>query len=136
MGESLEHTKLVDSIKKWLLEYKQSSSNLCVFCDSPSRSSQDKPPAIEGFIPDIYAIIPNGELVIVGEAKTWSDIESRHSIAQFGAFLRYCSTRKNTMLVIAVPWDMVNCVKSLVRFLQKSTNTQAACVKILEKLSY
>lgn len=134
MQESSAHAKLVDSIKRWISEQTLDQNMLCMYCDCSSSIGSDKPPRIEGFVPDIYVKALDRELVIVGEAKTAHDMETRHSTAQFEAFLRHCASATNSLLVIAVPWDMVNCARSLIRYLKKKTNTETVRVFFLEKL--
>ncbi len=129
------HSNLVESIKGWILEYVPDNRMFCIYCDLPSNNASNKPLRIEGFIPDIYAIERDYELIIVGEAKTPGDLETRHSMAQFEAFLRHCSGKINSMLVIAVPWHMVNCGRSLIRSLKKRTHTEDVRVLFLEKLA-
>lgn len=128
------HSNLVEAIKSWILGNVPDNRMLCVYSDLPSNNASNKPPRIEGFIPDIYASERNREIVIVGEAKTAGDLETRHSTAQFEAFLRHCSGQVNSLLVIAVPWHMVNCGKSLIRSLKKRTHTEDVRVLFLEKL--
>lgn len=136
MGESAGHTILVDSIKKYVLEWYRNSSDLCIYFDSPSGHFNDKPPEIEGFIPDVYATLLKEDIVIIGEAKTVRDLESRHSKRQLEAFLKHCFNKRKAILIIAVPWDLVNSAKSLIRFLKKKSNTESVTVKFLELLPY
>jgi hypothetical protein len=134
MSESAGHITLVQSIKRWLLESYQNSGNLCLYLDSPFGKIGNKPPVIDGFIPDVYAILLGEELIIIGEAKTAHDLETRHTKAQLEVFLRHCSNKGNAILVIAVPWNLVNSARSLIRFLKKKSNTESVNVKFLELL--
>lgn len=124
---------LVSSILKWF-EDKENFEGLLVFTDLPSSLGDSKPPAIEGYYPDVWAKEVRGGFVAIGEAKTARDIENRHSTEQFGAFLRYCNGLESAILVVAVPWMMVNCAKAHIRRIQKNTDTQAVNVVFLGML--
>jgi hypothetical protein len=124
---------LVSSILKWL-KNKENLENLLVLADLPSFLGDSKPPAIEGYYPDVWAKEVRSGFVAIGEAKTARDIENRHSTEQFGAFLRYCNALESAVLVVAVPWMMVNCAKAHIRRIKKNTNTQAVNVVFLAML--
>lgn len=133
MGESTSHIALVSSIAKWL-EKQEYFGSLITLADIPSSIGASKPPIVGGFAPDVWAKnIENGS-VIIGEAKTLRDIENRHSSEQFSAFLKFCNDNKPSLLVVAVPWMMVNCAKSHIEYLKRKTRTEGVQVVFLDML--
>ena len=135
MGESLTHINLVNAIKEWISNHEE-ENNLCIYSDLPTSHYGGKPPSINGYYPDIYATVRGNKKIFIGEAKTANDIESRHSRQQFQAFLQYCIPHSNSELIIAVPWDFVNCARGLIQSLIRRNETKTVSVRILERLSY
>lgn len=133
MSESSNHSHLVNSIISWI-NSTQGDEIYIIFSDTYTQNTRNIPPAINGYIPDIYAVSAKNNRFIVGEAKTYSDIETRHSCEQYKAFLNYCANQPNSFFVLAVPWTMINAAKGLIKYLKRSTGTQKAKVIFLEDL--
>lgn len=60
----------------------------------------------EGFIPDVFYSYNNK--VIIGEAKTDSDLERQHSFNQYESYLKYLNRygdEYECVFILAVPWD-------------------------------
>ena len=61
----------------------------------------------EGYVPDLYYKYNNR--IIIGEAKTDSDLDREHSILQFKSYINhlknYINTGCNCLFIIAVPWE-------------------------------
>lgn len=85
-------------------------------------------------MPDVWAKNIQNGMVIIGEAKTLRDIENRHSAAQLSAFLEYCNDNKPSLLIVAVPWMMVSCAKSQIKYLKNITKAQGVQVVFLDML--
>jgi len=102
--------------------------------DHPNSNKKERPPIIEGFIPDVY--IPNapGNVFIIGEAKTAKDLEKKHSIAQISGFLRRCSQTNDSILVLAVPWHMTRLGKNMLRYLKRRIGADNVRTEVLERL--
>ena len=57
----------------------------------------------EGFRPDVYYCYQ--DTLIIGEAKTSSDIERLHSREQYESYIKKCALfQGQAILLIAVPW--------------------------------
>jgi hypothetical protein len=134
MAESQTHLTLVAHLVKWLQANTGHLRNPILYIDLPEAPAQGKPPEIEGFNPDVYCSTPDHLETYIGEAKSPSDIEGRHSRDQFTAYLRHLRERTNGTLVVAVPWRCVPQMKSLIRFLQRTSNTQRVRVVLIEQL--
>jgi len=102
--------------------------------DESSRTAIDKPPQISGYNPDLYWRSVRGDSVLIGEAKSAYDIESRHSRKQLTAFLAHLARAKQGVLLVAVPWHAVPQMKSLVRAIQREGLAQSTEVVFLDFL--
>src|SRR5262249_23124041 len=71
----------------------------------PDNLGCDKPPRLEGFVPDVYAVDTPPSIAIIGEAKTVLDLHTEHSRRQLAAFLRFLRQQEHGVLVLGVPWQ-------------------------------
>ena len=101
MSDSAQHLELVQSILVFVRE-NFSAAKFAILSDLPGSSS--KPPRIHGFVPDVFAEDAPRTAVVIGEAKTISDLETPHSRLQIQAFLRFLAAQENATFVLAVPW--------------------------------
>ncbi len=114
MGEKSFHAYLVQKIKKWI-DYKYGLSDFVVYEDSPSGT----PYKIFNHVPDIYATSHKNRLKIIGEAKaSRSDLESIRSRDQYLDYFEKCLLEQETVLILAVPVDLVQCARSLIQALK------------------
>jgi len=134
MAESRTHQILVERLVQWMQRNISSSDSAVLLVDSPTTAVGNKPPAISGYNPDVFCRPIGGEHVLIGEAKTAGDIETKHSRDQFRAFLVYLKQGQSGTLVVAVPWRAVGQVMSLIRFLQRETDTMGVKTVFLDKL--
>lgn len=134
MAESSNHQILVERLVQWMQQNIANLERAVVLVDSPTTAATNRPPAIGGYNPDVFCR-PIGEgHVLIGEAKTAGDIENKHSRDQFRAFLVYLKQYQSGTLVVAVPWRAVGQAISLVRFLQRETDTMNIKTVFLDKL--
>ncbi|MCQ2752515.1 MAG: hypothetical protein MJ189_05410 [Coriobacteriales bacterium] len=121
MGESAEHINLVDACYKYILLKVPKDETCLVLVDKPS--SIDKPPRnSNGFRPDVQYY--HGDLFIVGDAKTSSDLETTHSKQQIESFIRECDYFDGkALLVLAVPLIDSERACSLISTIQYKINT-------------
>lgn len=119
MGESQLHIDYVEHLVDYVREELLGGDVGYVLTDHPRNSSFAKPPAIYGHVPDLY--VPHGPngLCVIGEAKSGSDIENRHTFSQLGAFLRRLGESEVSYLVAAVPWFSVNQMKGTILAIQR-----------------
>ena len=125
MPESATHLGLVQQLVRWVNTHCSSEHNSLLFVDDPSRLAADKPPSILGYLPDVYWKTIEGRSVLIGEAKSARDVESRHSRRQFASFLTHLKSVEEGTLLIAVPWHVVPQAKSLIRAIQRDTGSIA-----------
>lgn len=134
MAESSTHQLLVAQLSEWVHQNVACPENTLVLSDLSTTVRGDKPPSIGGYNPDVFCRVIGGGLIVIGEAKTTRDIETRHSREQFRSYLLYLKQCTSGTLVIAVPWHAVNQVKSLIRMLQRETSTMHIRTVFLERL--
>lgn len=103
--------------------------------DLPDRTAKSKPPNINNFVPDVYVSLTSNHQLIIGEAKTSRDVDSKHTKKQVKAFLQKCAEYESSLFVLAVPWDMVRLTKAIVKNLQNEVGAQNVEVIVLEKLA-
>lgn len=117
MGESIRHIQLVYSIIELIEKIIEESYKVLVLKDLPE--SKDKPPqTAEGFRPDVYYCYEG--LLIVGEAKTSCDYNTKHSLQQYYSYLKMCTYYEGrSMLVLAIPWTEYISLKNMIRRLKK-----------------
>lgn len=105
MGESAKHIGLLMK----LVEYVQTSADdlqrLALLHDLPGMIGCDKPPKLGCYRPDLYATDAPTTTVIVGEAKTARDLETKHSKEQIRSYLRHLAMYPGSRLILAVPWS-------------------------------
>ena len=123
MPESATHLGLVQHLVLWVQEHRSNEQDSILFVDDPSRAAGAKPPSIFGYLPDLYWKTRRGHSVLIGEAKSAYDVESRHSRKQFASFLIHLRTFDEGTLLIAVPWHVVPQAKSLIRGIQRDTSS-------------
>jgi hypothetical protein len=126
--ESKLHKTLVKIIERWIKSY--SSEEMIVYADSEDSFLGNIPPKIDTFIPDIFAKEINSKYVIIGEAKSSQrDLESEHSEGQLVAYLKYCKNQSESIVVLAVPFNIVNCAGALLEAIKRQN--QLTLVKTL-----
>jgi hypothetical protein len=134
MGESRIHGHLVAAIVSWIQETCRPAPGI-VLVDSGSIEGGSRPPALGGYIPDVYVSKPSDTGFLVGEAKTARDLERPHSQAQFMAFLTWCACHDGSLLVVAVPWYMTRAARNLIAHLQRRTHTDGVNVAVLDRIA-
>lgn len=74
--------------------------------DSVGSQSHNRPPSIDGHVPDAYVMLDEQGRVVIGEAKSMRDLENSHTEAQVTAFLRRCGMVEGSAFILAVPWPI------------------------------
>lgn len=115
MPESIQHVRLVEKTIEYIHVYIGVGYSFSVLHDLPASLGADKPPRIEGFVPDIYAQDTPATLTVIGEAKTANDLATAHTERQLLAFFRHLETQPRGILVIAVPWVTRAAASSLLK---------------------
>lgn len=102
MSESLQHQQLVKQIIDATINIVGKENESLIATDAIDGFALP-PLTNEGFRPDVYYCYRN--ILIIGEAKTSSDIERLHSRKQYESYIRKCSLHKGeAVFIVAVPW--------------------------------
>ena len=100
-------------ILKWL-DPPSLSPDAQIYCDGVGVLGSAKPKKIGGYIPDLFCTIPSTGHVIIGDAKTPKDLETRHSRDQFEAFAAYLAGRvAGGELVVATRFEWAACARGI-----------------------
>ena len=103
--ESKKHHSLVKIIYDYVIENEKVEESLVQLDIFEISGNVTRMP--EGFVPDLYYKYDNK--IILGEAKTDSDLDREHSILQFNSYINYLKKYSNLdydcIFIIAVPWE-------------------------------
>ncbi|WP_319526170.1 hypothetical protein [uncultured Desulfosarcina sp.] len=137
MGESKKHNSLVIAIEKWIEKNKGGGDNTCLLTDSGLSSSKSRPKPINGHVPDIYAEnLTKERWIIIGEAKTARDLESKRSEKQIKEFLKYCASYPGTLFILSVPWDTTIYARSLLKIFKKELGFPDLTTLVINELGF
>lgn len=103
MAESNQHLRLVRSILTYVRQEFGEIEALALFDDTAEPVRGEKPPLVNGHVPDVYATDSPPSITIIGEAKTQRDLETDRSREQIGCFLDHLAVRPNGVFILAVP---------------------------------
>lgn len=132
MAESQVHMNLVQLMLGYVEEIVPCDLKSIIQCDSPTTSRPTK--VIGGYIPDLY--FWNNDRLIIGEAKTLNDFDSKHSKAQIESYYLECKRfYGEARLVMCVPWQLVPSVKNHMRILRNKYGGNF-CITILNELGW
>lgn len=134
MNESSLHRALVSSLYEWFIANNVDAASYVVYLDNGEASKTSVPPTINGSIPDFYSYKPGTTIHFIGEAKTSKDLERPRSREQFKSYLKFCNENSESLLIIAVPWFMAPCAKSLIKLIAKENGYDIARYVILTNL--
>lgn len=126
------HARLVRAILLYIEQEFGPMSDLCVRDDSVSPLRGERPPPVAGFIPDVYATDVPTTLIIIGEAKTASDLESDRSRAQIGAFLAHLVQVPSGIFVLSVPLTASATARRVVASAQQALPLAATKIVVLD----
>ncbi len=133
MSESSQHVRLVEALAKYVKENYLGGDGGRICTDLQNKNAQGVPPLINGHRPDLY-VNNMPSFKIIGEAKTSWDLERPHTEEQLTAFMKCCSDQKDTVLLLAVPWDMVRLTRALIRDIKKRNGMDSVKPLVLERL--
>ena len=134
MGESQVHRSLVERMAAWVAAEVLGGDGSVALIDSSALGRAGRPPAINGYVPDLYAEDRAPTPMVVGEAKTARDLETERSERQIGAFLEYCSVHGNALLVLAVPWHCTRSARSMLCALKGRLAAEVVATRVLDML--
>lgn len=134
MTESAFHSRLVHELSAWIANHFFAGDFGYLLTDLPSNQSSKKPPLIRGFVPDVYVPCPPATRIVIGEAKTPGDLETRRTRKQLQAFLAECNQHEDAFFVLAVPWYLVGLGRALVNELKIEFRTSSISTTVVDQL--
>lgn len=103
MPESAAHADLVRAVILYAEREFGGLADIAVREDAVHPVRGERPPRIEGYVPDVFVTDVPTTTTLIGEAKTQYDIETDHSRRQISAFLNYLSKTPGGIFVLSVP---------------------------------
>ena len=129
MAESLAHMDYVTLVERYVLNKVTHQQRGFVFVDNPS--SAYKPPMIGNYRPDVY--FHHSNLLIIGEAKTIRDYETKHSKEQYIAYLDECQKcQGEALLVLCSSWTISFSYRTLMKYIKRQNGFDTKVVIISE----
>ena len=104
MPESASHASLVQALIVYAEREFGSFAQVAVLHDAIRPLGGERPPRIEGHVPDVFVTDVPTTMTLIGEAKTQRDIDTDHSRQQICAFLSYLSKTPQGIFVLSVPF--------------------------------
>ena len=99
--------------------------------DSPDWHS---PPAINGHRPDVYIQSTHSKVVIIGEAKTESDLMTPRSKNQIDGFIDYLAEQEGqSILILCVALNQVSNARHLV---ESSESAKKITIHLIDRSKY
>lgn len=119
MSESLQHKQLVKLIIDTTILIVGKDNSALIATDAVDGYALPLLTS-EGFRPDVH-YCHQGKLII-GEAKTSSDIERLHSRKQYESYIKECALfQGEAILLFAVPWSDHATINNIVKKLPSAT---------------
>ena len=103
MPESAIHADLVQAVILYAEQKFGGLVDVAVRNDAVHPVRGERPPRIEGYVPDVFVTDVPNTATLIGEAKTRRDLETDHSRRQIVAFLSYLSKTPRGIFVLSVP---------------------------------
>lgn len=129
MPESLQHSRLVTETIAFIRTEFGDRYAVTILDDLQSAIGAEKPPRIDGFVPDVYAQDAPVTFAVIGEAKTAADLETDHTKRQLIAYLRHLELQPLGVLVLSVPWQARATASRLVKRCRKIVGSRTSkCV--------
>ena len=133
MPESDEHSNLVAILSRYISDRFCEGDGDRVLHDSGNSESLSRPPYIEGYVPDAYAVVDEQGRVVIGEAKSMRDLENSHADSQITAFLKRCGVVEGSAFILAVPWPIERLARALLLNIQVREELQQVETVVLSE---
>lgn len=130
MAESNVHISLVNIAYNYIVDIVPDDYTLLVLKDCPD--SKEKPNRNkDGFYPDVEYCY--NSLLVIGEAKTRQDVDTKHSVSQIKSYIEEChSFPGESLLVLSVPETSREIMDAIVSSIQHQLNTDVQYVVLSE----
>jgi hypothetical protein len=132
MGESAIHRSLVMALAGWIAATHLRGDINLVLIDGAISPLAKRPPAVNGYVPDVVVPRAFSGRFIIGEAKTRSDLESKHTVAQLEAFVCGCQRHEGSLFLLAVPWDVTVLARHLVEAIVEKAGLPRVEAKVVD----
>lgn len=118
MSEGPVHNTLVSSAYEFFISSFGSELDI-LLRDAPGLRAADKPPKIGRYTPDVWG--QSRRRILIGEAKTFADLDTPHTANQLGCFLEYVvGSPPGSTLVVCVPTFAMPRAKQILRSLGRA----------------
>ena len=81
--------------------------------DLPRKPGDELPPTIDGHRPDLF--LSRGGALVIGEAKTYRDLEARRTFGQVTTFVRRLQRHPSGLFLLSVSWSGADRARTLLR---------------------
>lgn len=132
MPETATHADLVRTIILYAEHEFGGLENTAVREDAVCPMRSEKPPRIEGYVPDVFITDIPATMTLIGEAKTRHDVETDHSRRQISAFLSYLSKTPGGIFVLSVPLIAGPIARRLIYGVNQSFHAAATRIVVLD----
>lgn len=128
MPESDQHVRLVKELCGYIATEFLNGDSGGILRDSSGVSSNERCYEVNGYVPDVFAKSFTSTInIVIGEAKTCRDIETRHTALQLESYLTFCSQEvQSAVLVVAVPWAYHRQARQILINIAKRKNLNAS----------
>lgn len=133
MSQSEEHKKLVSLLAENL---ESRFPGIQLIIDILAVPGDEVPPIIGAYRPDLYAEITPDSPVIVGEAKTDTDLQNRHTYNQLSTFVTYLESRGNGLFVLAISGLIADQAKTFMRFVYQALGIKSTSMVLFDGLDF
>src|SRR5262245_17438915 len=131
MGESLDHILLVENLVAYIKREFEHVFAFVLLQDSANAARGNKPPVLDGFMPDVFAHDVPTTTTIIGEAKTGADLETARSRAQIRTFVEFLRWRQKSIFILAVPFGLVGAARTVIRAARHETSQELPRIVLL-----
>ena len=134
MAESQEHMLLVGNLVAYIRREFKHVFALVLLQDTANAARGDKPPILNGFVPDVFAYDVPTTITIIGEAKTSADLETDRSRAQIRTFVEFLRWRAKSTFILAVPFGLIGPARTIISSVHKDTSSELPQIVLLHGL--
>lgn len=135
MPESATHARLVQAVIAYVEREFGGLADIAIREDAVRPLRGERPPRVEGYVPDVYAKDVPTTTTVIGEAKTKLDLQTEHSRRQISAFLSYLSNTPRGVFVLSVPWTAGAIARRLVAEINSSFKETSTRTIVLDGTS-
>ena len=133
MSQSDEHRLLVLQLSEALATR---HPGIRTVVDVQATPGDSVPPIFGGHRPDLYAQLPDSAALIIGEAKTPSDIDNEHTRSQIRSFIAHLDHTPGSRLILATTGQGTNSAKTLLRFLQLEDGRSKTHIQVFDTCDF